>query len=58
MTPKSMITVPKSVIKTILYVGHIVDFCYVPPSEKEIIKQKLLQGAKDKCKENITFIDE
>jgi hypothetical protein len=29
-------------------VGHIVDLCYVPSSEKAIVKQKVLQGAVDK----------
>ena len=26
-------------------VGHIVDLCYVPSSEKAIVKQNVLQGA-------------
>lgn len=29
-------------------VGHIVDLCYVPSSEKAIVKQNVLQGARDK----------
>ena len=29
-------------------VGHIVDLCYVPSSEKTIVKQNILQGAVDK----------
>ena len=29
-------------------VGHIVDLCYVPSSEKAIVKQNVLQGALDK----------
>ena len=29
-------------------VGHIVDLCYVPSSEKTIVKQNVLQGALDK----------
>lgn len=29
-------------------VGHIVDLCYVPSSEKAIVKQNVLQGAIDK----------
>ena len=29
-------------------VGHIVDICYVPSSEKTIVKQNVLQGALDK----------
>jgi hypothetical protein len=29
-------------------VGHIVDLCYVPSSEKAIVKQNVLQGAVDK----------
>ena len=29
-------------------VGHIVDLCYVPSSEKAIVKNSILQGARDK----------
>ena len=29
-------------------VGHLVDLCYVPSSEKTIVKQNILQGAVDK----------
>ena len=29
-------------------VGHLVDLCYVPSSEKAIVKQNILQGALDK----------
>jgi hypothetical protein len=29
-------------------VGHIVDLCYVPDNEKAIVRQTILQGARDK----------
>lgn len=29
-------------------VGHIVDLCYVPGNEKSIVRQNILQGARDK----------
>ena len=40
-------------------VGHIVDLCYVPSSEKAIVKQNVLQGAVDKGSDaGIVFLNE
>ena len=40
-------------------VGHIVDLCYVPSSEKTIVKQNILQGAVDKGSDaGIVFLND
>lgn len=40
-------------------VGHIVDLCYVPSSEKAIVKQNVLQGAVDKVSDSgIVFLND
>ena len=40
-------------------VGHIVDLCYVPSSEKAIVKQNVLQGALDKGSDaGIVFLND
>ena len=40
-------------------VGHIVDLCYVPSSEKAIVKQNVLQGAVDKGSDaGIVFLND
>jgi hypothetical protein len=40
-------------------VGHIVDLCYVPSSEKAIVKQNILQGALDKGSDaGIAFLND
>lgn len=40
-------------------VGHIIDLCYVPSSEKAIVKQKVLQGALDKGSDaGIVFLND
>ena len=40
-------------------VGHIVDLCYVPSSEKAIVKQNVLQGALDKSSDaGIIFLND
>ena len=40
-------------------VGHIVDLCYVPSSEKTIVKQNILQGALDKGSDaGIVFLND
>lgn len=40
-------------------VGHIVDLCYVPSSEKAIVKQKVLQGAVEKGSDaGIVFLND
>ena len=38
-------------------VGHIVDLCYVPSSEKAIVKEKLLQGAVDKGSIKVVMLE-
>lgn len=40
-------------------VGHIVDLCYVPGNEKSIVRQTILQGARDKGSDaGIIFLNE
>lgn len=40
-------------------VGHIVDLCYVPSSEKSIVKQNVLQGVIDKGSDaGIVFLND
>ena len=40
-------------------IGHIVDLCYVPSSEKAIVKQNVLQGALDKGSDaGIVFLND
>ena len=40
-------------------VGHIVDLCYLPSSEKAIVKQNVLQGARDKGSDaGIVFLND
>ncbi len=40
-------------------VSHIVDLCYVPSSEKAIVKQNVLQGAVDKGSDaGIVFLND
>ena len=40
-------------------VGHIVDLCYVSKNEKEIVRQNILQGARDKGSEaGIIFLND
>ncbi len=40
-------------------VGHIVDLCYVPPNEKIIVREAILQGARDRGSDTgIIFLNE
>ena len=40
-------------------VGHIVDLCYVPGNEKAIVRQTILQGARDKGSDaGIVFLND
>ena len=40
-------------------VGHIVDLCYVPDNEKAIVRQIILQGARDKGSDaGIVFLND
>jgi hypothetical protein len=40
-------------------VGHIVDLCYVPGNEKTIVRQTILQGARDKVSDaGIVFLND
>lgn len=40
-------------------VGHIVDLCYVPGNEKSIVRQTILQGARDKGNDDgIVFLND
>ena len=40
-------------------VGHIVDLCYIPNHEKEIVRQNILQGAKEQVStEGIMFLND
>lgn len=40
-------------------IGHIVDLCYVPGNEKAIVRQTILQGARDKSSDaGIVFLND